>query len=432
MKENFASKIGMILATAGSAVGLGNIWRFPTTAGENGGAAFILIYLLFTLLLGVPGMMSEFIVGRHGRCNPVRAYIKAGGRRFSFVGIMGFVSGSVILGFYSLVAGWCMYYLYASIQGTVLGDSQYVRHHFEEFSSGILVPSLMAVLFVLMTHHIVIRGVREGIERASKVMMPLLFILLLVLIVASCSLPGAWEGVRFLLHPDFSLVTPRVAFEALGQSFFSISLGTACLCTYAAYFNKEVNLHRASVQIVSIDMLIAILAGLVIFPAAFSVGVSPDAGPSLIFITLPGVFQHAFPPMAAYVVSCLFFCLLTLAALTSTISLHEIGTSVLCEETRLSRRRAAWCVTLGCSVIGIISAVSSAAFDSFDQLTSDVMLPLGSLFTTLLVGWVMSPRVVIRQLTSGGRYPCRRWQLRTFYLLTRYVCPTLIFLILIF
>ena len=440
-KEHFGTKIGVVLATAGSAVGLGNIWRFPTTAGENGGAAFILVYLVFALMLGVPGMMSEFIVGRYGKSNPVRAYRKSGGRKFGFIGVMGLIGGSIILGFYSVVAGWCVYYLYAAIGDEVLGSKQEIAARFTDFSTGALAPVVMAFLFILLTHMIVVRGVQRGIEKASKIMMPLLFLLLVLLIGISCSLPGAWKGLEFLFMPDFSKITSKVAFEALGQAFFSISLGTACLCTYASYFTKEQNLLKTSVQIVGIDMLVAVLAGMMIFPAAFSVGVEPDAGPSLIFITLPSVFTLAFPHSVAYVVSIIFFALLSLAALTSTISMHEIGTSVLTEELHLSRGKSATVITILCTVIGALSALSlgalpmgvlgSTLFDNFDTLTSDIMLPLGALLTTILVGWFMPRRTVIRQLTSGGRYHWSAWQINVFFFLVRIVCPLCIFVILV-
>ncbi len=433
-KAKFASRIGLILATAGSAVGLGNIWRFPTTTGQNGGAAFILVYIFFTLLLGLPGMMSEFIVGRNGGCNPMRAYAKAGRRKaWGTVGIMGMVCAIIILGFYSVVAGWCIYYLLQAMTGNVLGTSAEIEQRFGNLVGNWWIPLLMSVLFVLLTHSVIIRGVQGGIEKASKLMMPVLFVLLIVIICASCSLPNAWQGVEFLFKPDFSKITGKVAFEALGQAFFSISLGTACLCTYAAYFDKQTNLLRSSAQIAGIDCGVAIMAGLMIFPAAFSVGVQPDAGPNLIFLTLPGVFTQAFPPAVAYVVAVLFFALLTLAALTSTISMHEIGTSLLSEELRLSRRTAAWIVTAVCCLIGMLSALSmgpvpmglfgKTLFDNFDALTSNILLPLGAFTTTLLVGWAMPKRTVIRQLTSHGHYRWRVAALNVFYILVRFVCP---------
>lgn len=438
----FGSKIGIILATAGSAVGLGNIWRFPTTAGENGGAAFILIYLLFTLLLGIPGMMSEFIVGRNGGGNAFRAYLKAGGKSFSLVGIVGILAAAIILGFYSVVAGWCMYYFFSAICDNVLGDKTYIVNNFGALMTATMVPVSMTVCFVILTHTIIVRGVQGGIEKASKVMMPVLFVLLIVLIMASCSLPGAMKGIEFLFNPDFSKITPTVVFEAMGQAFFSISLGAAVLCTYAAYFKEETNLLRSASQIVFIDMMVAVLAGMMIFPAAFSVGIEPDAGPSLIFITLPNVFEQAFPHAIAYVVSIVFFALLSLAALTSTISMHEVGTSLIVEEAKISRRSSATIVTAFCSFIGILSALSlgpipmgfggESLFDNFDMLTSDILLPIGSFFTTLLVGWIMPREKVLAQLTSKGRYPWKVWSLNIFFFLVRIVCPLFILTIFLY
>ena len=443
-KNTFASKIGIILATAGSAVGLGNIWRFPTTTGENGGAAFILVYILFTLLLGIPGMLSEFIVGRNGAANPVSAYGKAGNHKaWKGVGIMGVICSSIILGFYSVVAGWCIYYLYKSLIDGVLGSKAFIESGFASLQQSLWIPLSMSVLFIIMTHLVVVKGVQGGIEKASKLMMPVLFLLLILLVMASCSLPDAWVGIEFLFKPDFSKITGKVIFEALGQAFFSISLGTACLCTYAAYFQKSTNLLKSSMQIISIDCGVAILAGLMIFPAAFSVGVNPDAGPSLIFLTLPNVFAAAFPHSVAYIISITFYALLTLAALTSTISMHEIGTAVMTEEFHLGRRWGATLITLLCCTIGILCAVSltysneqtawgffgESLFSNFYNLTSNILLPLGAFLTTIIVGWIMPRETVLRQLTSEGMYQWRGWMIQIFYILVRYICPIAIALI---
>ena len=242
-RGNFGSKLGVILATAGSAVGLGNIWRFPYMTGQNGGAAFILIYFVCIILLGLPGMLSEFIIGRHGASNAARAYkVLAGGKAWAFMGYMGAICSMIILGFYAVVAGWCLQYLYASIIGQVHGDAEFVKNYFVAFSSDPIQPVIWTIVFILLTHFVVVRGVRNGIEKASKILMPLLFILLLVIVVASCSLPGAGKGIEFLLKPDFSKVDENVLLEALGQAFFSLSLGTACLCTYASYFTRQTNL----------------------------------------------------------------------------------------------------------------------------------------------------------------------------------------------
>ena len=366
-RGNFGSKLGVILATAGSAVGLGNIWRFPYMAGHNGGAAFILIYLGCIFLLGIPGMVSEFIIGRHSSSNAARAYRNlSGGKPWAVVGYMGVFTSMIILGFYAVVAGWCLQYLYASVAGQLGGDSVFVQTYFKEFSSHPLRPVFWTVVFILITHGVVVNGVRNGIERASKLLMPTLFVLLVVIVVASCLLPGASQGIEFLLKPDFGRVDRSVLLEALGQAFFSLSLGTACLCTYASYFSRQTNLARSAIQIALIDTLIAILAGLMIFPAAFSVGVSPDSGPSLIFITLPNVFNRAFAsmPLVGYIISILFYALLALAALTSTISMHEIGTAFFYEELHINRRRGAWIETAVCVIIGIFCSLSTGLSSS--------------------------------------------------------------------
>ena len=439
-RGNFGSKLGIILATAGSAVGLGNVWRFPFMTGQNGGAAFIILYFVCILLLGIPGMVSEFIIGRHAQSNAYRAYGKMGGKAWRAVGILGILTSTIILGFYAVVAGWCLQYLLASVAGHLNGNATYVRDYFAAFSSDALRPCLWGVAFVLLTHLVIVRGVQKGIERASKVLMPLLLCLLVVIVIASCMLPGAVEGVRFLLLPDFSKVTHSVLLEALGQAFFSLSLGTACLCTYASYFSRSTNLLRSATQIALLDTVIAILAGLMIFPAAFSVGVNPDSGPSLIFITLPNVFQQAFAqmPMVGYIISILFYSLLVFAALTSTISMHEIGTAFFHEELHLSRRQAATILTIVCSVIAIFCSLSVGAvkdiqlfgmplMDFCDKLTAQVMLPAGALLTSLMLGWFASQQMVHSEFTNGETVNQAFY--RTWRFCIRYIVPLCILLI---
>ena len=440
-RGSFGSKIGIVLATAGSAVGLGNVWRFPYMAGENGGAAFILLYFACILVLGVPGMLSEFIVGRHAQANAARAYDKlSGGRPWKLVGYLGILTSTLILGFYAVVAGWCLQYLYASLAGQVSGDADYVKNYFIAFSSHPLKPVLWGVGFVLITHLVVVRGVRSGIERASKLLMPVLLLLLVIIVIASCMLPGATAGIEFLFYPDFSKVSSRVMLEALGQAFFSLSLGTACLCTYASYFAKHTNLLHSAGQIAFLDTLIAILAGLMIFPAAASVGVSPDSGPSLVFITLPNVFTQAFAslPAVGYVVSVMFYALLVFAALTSTISMHEIGTAFFTEEFHLPRSKSAWILTTVASVLCLLCALSVGAkpelqlfgmslMDFFDQLTANIMLPLGGMLTCLFVGWYIPRQLVRDEFTNGGTLSARLFPVYLFAV--RYVCPLCILLV---
>ena len=294
-RASFGSKLGVILATAGSAVGLGNVWRFPYMTGQNGGAVFILIYVACVLLLGIPCMISEFIIGRHGQANTARSFRSlAGGTPWAFIGYLGVLTGFLITGYYAVVSGWCLQYIWASLIGHLHGDPAYFATYFSELAADPVKPVLWTVIILVITYLIIEHGVRDGIERASKLLMPTLFILLLVIVVAACMLPGAMEGVKFLLKPDWSMINSDVFLAALGQSFYSLSIAMGCLCTYASYFSRSTNLTNAAVQIGVIDCVVAILAGLMIFPAAFSVGVSPDSGPSLIFITLPNVFQQAF------------------------------------------------------------------------------------------------------------------------------------------
>ncbi len=440
----FGSKLGIVLATAGSAVGLGNVWRFPYLTGENGGAAFLLIYIICIFLLGIPGMVSEFVIGRHGQANAARSYDKLSqGRSWRWVGYLGIVTASIILGFYAVVAGWCLQYLYASILGHVTGDAETVKNYFAAFSSDAVQPVVWGVGFILLTHLVIVRGVQKGIERVSKWLMPLLFILLLVIVVASCMLPGAMEGVKFLFMPDFSKLSGSVMIEALGQAFFSLSLGTACLCTYASYFSKTTNLLRTAGQIALLEVVIAIFSGLMIFPAAASVGISADSGPSLIFITLPNVFQQAFGsvPAVGYVISVMFYALLVFAALTSTISMHEIGTVFFSEELNLSRGRSAWIVTLSTSVLCWLCAWSVGAFpelrlfdhslmDCCDQLTANVLLLLGGLLSCLFVGWFAPRQTVYDELTNHGTVNLRTYRL--LLMAIRYICPVGIILMFLY
>lgn len=441
-RGNFGSRLGIVLATAGSAVGLGNVWRFPYMTGQNGGAAFIIVYLACILLLGIPGMVSEFIVGRHSQTNAARAYASfSRGKGWGLVGILGIITSTIILGFYAVVAGWCLHYLGASAIGQLKGDASFVQNYFQTFSSNPVKPAALGVAFILITHFIIIRGVRNGIERASKLLMPLLLILLLIIVIASCSLPGAFKGIEFLLKPDFSKVSGKVCLEALGQAFFSLSLGTACLCTYASYFSRQTKLLYSATQIALIDFLIALMSGLMIFPAAFSVGVQPDSGPSLIFITLPNVFQQAFSfmPILGYIISILFYALLVFAALTSTISMHEIGTAFFHEELHIKRSKAAWVLTVVCSIIAIFCSLSvgkpdiqlwgKSLMDFCDFITAQVMLPSGALLTSILVGWFASKKMVREEFTNWETSNSKSY-FHLYLFCVRYIVPVCILLIL--
>ena len=440
-RANFGSKLGVILATAGSAVGLGNVWRFPYMAGENGGAVFIIIYVVCVVLLGIPCMVSEFIVGRHGQANTARAYRKLAGRTpWAVIGYMGVLTGFLITGYYAVVSGWCLQYVWASLIGHLQGDPEYFRTYFAELSADPVKPVLWTVIILGITYLIIEHGVRDGIERASKLLMPTLFILLLIIVVASCLLPGATKGIEFLFKPDFSKINSDVFLGALGQSFYSLSIAMGCLCTYASYFSRHTNLTQSAVQIAVIDCVVAILAGLMIFPAAFSVGVNPDSGPSLIFITLPNVFQQAFAavPLVGYVVSLLFFVLLSLAALTSLMSLHEVSTAFFQEELHLTRKKAALSVTVTTSVIGAFCSLSLGAveslswigktlFDWFDFITGQIFLPVVGFLTCIFIGWFVDHKIVREEYTNWGTLSGVNFHLYLF--LVKYVCPLAILFI---
>lgn len=441
-RAKFGSRFGLILATAGSAVGLGNIWRFPYMAGNNGGAAFILVYIGCVLLLGIPCMISEFIIGREGASNTARAYTKlSNGTAWKYIGFMGVLTGFLIIGYYAVVAGWCLQYIFASAAGELQGDPKYVAGYFSEFSASPVKPVLWTVAILVITHLVVIRGVRGGIEKASKMFMPTLFVLLLGLVVASCNLPGSSAGVEFLLKPDFSKVDSGVFLGALGQAFYSLSIGMGCICTYASYFSRRTNLLNTAVHISLVDTMVAVLAGLMIFPSAFSVGIAPDSGPSLIFMTLPNVFQQAFThlPLVGYIVSIVFYVLLSLAALTSLISLHEVCTAFFLEEFRISRLRGATFVTVIACVVGALCSLSlghtdlqltifgKSVFDALDFVTGQILLPFGGFLTCLFLGWYVPKKIVKDQFTNWGTL---RGALFGVYLFcVRFVCPICIMLI---
>ena len=440
-RVNFGSKIGAILAAAGSAVGLGNIWRFPYETGNHGGAAFILIYLACVFAMGMPIMIAEFTVGRRSKASTGRAFAAlAPGTQWKWIGYLGVLAGLLILGYYSVVAGWTLEYIVTSLtNGFADKKPEDFVAIFQDFSQGSFRPLLWLVAFLLFTHFIVVKGVKDGIEKSSKIMMPVLFVLIVVLAICSMSLPNAGKGLEFLLKPDFSKVDAGVFLGAMGQAFFSLSLGMGCLSTYASYFGSDTRLGKTALSVGVIDTMVAILAGLIIFPAAFSVGIQPDAGPSLIFITLPNVFQQAFGgiPALAMIFSLMFYVLLALAALTSTISLHEVVTAFLNERFKMSRSHAAILVTSFCMVTGVLSSLSLGAweakffglgfFDLLDFVTAKLMLPLSGLLVCLFVGWYLKRSLSYEELTNNGLQKASYFPVYMFIL--RYLAPVAILLI---
>lgn len=330
-RDSFSTNFGAIAAIAGSAIGLGNIWRFPYVTGENGGGAFLFIYLIFIVSIGVPVMISEFIIGRSTQRNPYSAFrLLAPGKPWFLIGLMGVLAAFFILSFYTTVAGWTLEYFYQSVTGNLAGKGHdELTGMFSAFLDDPFRPYLWFVIFMGLTGLIIISGVKNGIERYTKVLMPLLFILLMLLVVRSVTLKGAGEGLKFLFRPDFSKITPKVILEALGQGFFSLSIGMGTLITYGSYIRKKDNLTRIASLVVFSDTLIAIVAGVAIFPAVFALGGSAASGEGLMFVVLPEVLQKL--PFGN-IFSLLFFILLAVAALTSTISVLEVIVAFLVEE----------------------------------------------------------------------------------------------------
>lgn len=436
-RVTFGSKLGVILATVGCAVGLGNIWRFPYMLGSNGGAAFLLVYLLCILLLGLPVMITEFFIGRHSHRNAAGAFkVMAPGTKWSIIGYNGVLAAFLILGFYSVVSGWTLEYIMQAFSGSLIGKSAAdFKAEFTNFSSDALRPIIWTFVFIAMTHIIIVSGVKKGIERASKVMMPLLFLILIALCIRSVTLPNAGEGLTFLFKPDFSKITSSVVLSAMGQAFFSLSIGMGCLITYASYFKQDTNLQATALQVTVLDTLVAVLAGVMIFPAVFSFGIAPTAGPELVFITLPNVFEQL--PMG-WLWSAVFFILLALAALTSTISLHEVATAYVHEEYNVSRKRAAWFVSAGVLVFGVISSLSFGLlkeytiggmifFDALDYLTAKIMLPLGGMLICIFVGTRIDRKILKAELTNEGTIPFLFFNTYAFFM--KYIAPVAIGLI---
>ena len=433
-RGSFGSKLGVVLASAGSAVGLGNIWRFPTEVGQNGGAAFILVYIAFVLFLALPVMVSEFVIGRSSGANIVHAFRKlAPARWWMIIGFLGVLGGVLVLSFYGVVAGWTLKYTVDALAHRISGTDP--AQTFNNFVSNPWSPILYMVLFLLLTHLVVIRGIKGGIEKYSKLMMPLLLVIIVILVGCSLSMPGSAEGIRFLLQPDFSKVTPHVVLSAMGQAFFSLSVGIGCMATYASYFNKDMNLAGSAANVCAIDTMVAIVSGFIIFPAVFSVeGVQADAGAGLVFITLPHVFSSAFAqmPLLGYIFSSLFYLLLLLAALTSSISMHEICTAFVSEHYGLARKKAAALVTLVYMVLGTACSLSfgpwkdytlagMTVFSWFDFMTAMFIMPIGGIFISLFAGWYLDRKLLTDELTNCGTLKVRG--LRGLIFLIRWVAP---------
>lgn len=433
-RENWGSRLGFIMAAAGSAVGLGNIWRFPYTAGENGGGAFILIYLAFVFVIGLSVMIAEFSVGRSTNLAAVGAFKKYSSN-WTFVGVLGVLSSFFIMGFYPVVGGWALAYIVKSFTG-LMNSAEAIPEIFNAFIGNPIEPLAWMLVFLALNVGIVVKGVSGGIEKAGKVLMPLLFGLLVLLSIRSVSLPGAGAGLDFLLKPDFSKVTGETYLAALGQAFFSLSLGMGAMVTYGSYLSRSENLPQNAFIVTTLDTLVALLAGLAIFPALFAFGLEPAAGPGLVFVVVPTIFAEM--GGLGTIFSALFFIALAVAALTSSVSLLETVTAYFIDQRGMSRKKAVYLMGAAMVVTNILASLSlgvmsgvtifgAGFFDFFDILTDKIFLAIGGMLVSLFAGWVMKKDVLEKELTNGGE---EKFGLFNFwFILVKYVNPIAIFFV---
>ena len=433
-RDSFGSRFGALVAMAGSAVGLGNLWRFPYLVGENGGAAFIIIYILLSFVICLPIFISEFVIGRRSQKNAYAAYRDlSGGSAWRWVGMFTIIVPLVVLSYYSVIGGWSVDYLLKSVCFSFTGEaSQSVFHSmFTDFVSSTWAPLIAHTAFLLVTTLIVIVGIKDGIEKFSKVMMPLLFFIVVAIAVYSLTLPGSSAGLDYLFNPDFSKITGKACAAALGQAFFSLSLGFGTIMTYASYVDKKENILFQSTATAVSDLMFALIAGVAIMPAVFAFGLNPQSGPGLVFETLPYVFGQM---PAGGVVAILFFLALLVAALTSSISMLEVAVAYLVEEKKFSRLWACVVLFAVCWVVGALCSLSFGPlshiqiaggniFDFFDSMSSNILMTLGSLLTVIFVGWRLKKTDVYDEFTNGGTLSRNAKLFGVLWFLIRYVCP---------
>ena len=438
-RDNFGSRFGALVAMAGSAVGLGNLWRFPFLMGENGGAAFIIIYIALCFLICLPIFISEFVVGRRSQKNAFAAFRDlSGGSNWKWVGLITIIVPMIVLSYYSVIGGWSIDYLIKSVTLSFNGSAD-SHMMFTTLVTSTWTPLIAHTAFLFLTVLIVMVGIKRGIEKFSKIMMPLLFLMVLAIAIYALTLPGAQKGVDYLFKPDFSKIDGKAIAAALGQAFFSLSLGFGTIMTYASYVNKKENIMFQSAATAVSDLMFALIAGLAIMPAVFAFGLSPDSGPGLVFETLPRVFGQM---PAGGLIAILFFVALLVAALTSSISMMEVAVTYLVEEKKISRRWACAIIFAICWVVGAMCSLSFGPlshiqigggnlFDFFDNLSSNILMTLGSLLTVLFVGWRLKKTEVYDEFTNGGTLSRNARMFGALWFLIRYICPIAVAIIFI-
>ena len=430
-RENWGTRFGFLMAATGSAVGLGNIWRFPYITGENGGSAFIIIYLLCIIAIGLSIMIAEFAVGRKTSLSAVGAY-KSQNENWTFAGALGVLSAFFIMGFYPVVGGWSLAYVFKSATG-LLAAPEAISSAFDAFAGATIEPLIWTIIYMVINVIIVAKGISGGIEKASKVLMPALFALLVIVIIKGINLPGASEGLAYLFKPDWSQVTGGTVLAALGQSFFTLSLGMGCMITYGSYLGKQERIPADATSVVAMDTMVAIMAGLAIFPALFAFGMEPTAGPGLVFVVVPAIFAHM--GNVGPLISITFFAALTVAALTSSMSLLEVAVSYLIDEKKMNRKTATYLSAGIMTVMCILSSLSMGSlsgiklfgvnfFDFFDILTDKIFLAIGGMLLTIFVGWFMRKEDLKNEITNNGTLPFGLFGV--WYNIVKYVIPVVI------
>ncbi len=433
-RDNFGSRFGALVAMAGSAVGLGNLWRFPYLVGENGGAAFIIVYIILSFCICLPIFVSEFVMGRRSQENAYAAFRDlSGGTSWKYVGLLTVIVPLVVTSYYSVIGGWSIEYLFKSFTFSFSGEGSQTAFStmFSSFVSNPWLPLICHTIFLLATAVIVAFGIKGGIEKFSKVMMPLLFVIVLAIAIYAVTLPGAGAGIDYLFNPDFSKIDGKAIAAALGQAFFSLSLGFGTIMTYASYVSKKENIMFESTATAVADLVFALIAGIAIMPACFAFGINPQSGPGLVFETLPFVFGQM---PAGGLVAILFFIALLVAAITSSISMFEVGTAYLIEEKKVSRIAACAIIFVICWVVGAFCSLSfgplsdvkiagRTIFDFFDNLSSNILMTLGSLLTVLFVGWRLKKTDVYEEFTNGGTISKNARLFGALWFLIRYICP---------
>lgn len=438
-KEKFKSSFGLFAAAVGSAVGLGNIWRFPYITGKYGGAAFLIIYLICVAVIGIPVMLAEFIIGREGKKSAIGSFKEiAPESKWYLSGVLGVLAGFLILSFYSVIAGWTLEYLMKAITNQFAGkDVAAISNMFNEFTSDPIRPIIWQIIILAFTAYIVGNGIEKGIEKYSSILIPGLILIIIILDLRAITLPGSMEGLSFLFKPDFSKVNSKVILAALGHSFFSLSLGAGTMITYGSYIKEKENLGRSTVSIALADTLIAILAGIAIFPIVFAFDIAPDSGPGLVFITLPNVFPKL---PGGYFFAILFFLLLALAAITSTISMLEPVVAYIIDKFNVKRKKATLISISLVLIIGILASLSNSPMfsipifgrtflDLLDYFTANYLMTIGSLISILFVGWKLDRNTVEKQLTNNGLV--KVGYLNIYNFVAKFITPILIIIVFI-